>query len=96
MNMFLKETTIMECWCPHCQYGQVQKILQRSFEEKKVASEYIGKIFVCPRCKKRNILKDVIKVIPQEFLIFSDSDLSNIRKERGIAQFLNTEQKGGV
>jgi len=40
--MIIRETRIIECWCPHCGAGQVSQILQNFFENKEALKDYIG------------------------------------------------------
>ncbi len=73
--MILKQTTIMECWCPNCQSGQTKQMLEKSFKEKKALEEYIGETFICQKCVQENKLEDVLVLIPEVFNILSQGSL---------------------
>lgn len=79
--MIIKETRILECWCP-CGAGQVAQLLQKSFEEKTNLAEFIGRKFICPNCKEENTIEDVLQMIPESFLVTSQLDVATYKAHK--------------
>lgn len=85
--MIIRETKITECWCNQCGCGQMQQIFQKSFDEKKHLSEYVGEKFICAECGFENKIEDFISIIPHEFLIMSQNDASKIKSNDDLKRF---------
>jgi uncharacterized protein (DUF983 family) len=66
--MIIRETRVIECWCDHCHKGQMKDIFEKSFEEKKHISEYVGLKFNCEVCGFENKIEDYLIVIPHQFM----------------------------
>ena len=88
--MIIRETKMVECWCPSCNKGQMAQLFQKSFDEKKQLTEYVGKVITCQFCGSENIIEDFISLMPQEFLVFSNSNKSKYKINDDLKRFLNS------
>lgn len=87
--MLIKQTTISECWCPKCGKGQMEFLLDKSFKEKIAIKELIGLEVACENCGEKNIIEDVLHLIPSMFYIMSDSDLSKVKSNQDLKKWLD-------
>lgn len=78
--MIIRDTRILECWCPKCGLGQMEKLLQKGFLEQKDISQMVGESFECDKCKTINVIEDFISIIPQSFMVMSKNDLSKAKQ----------------
>lgn len=90
----IRETRLIECWCPSCSKGQMKQILELSFREKKALIEYIGMEFTCENCKSTYEIADHLSIIPEGFLISSYNDMSRVKMNADLHQHLNEEPEG--
>lgn len=88
----IRETRIIECWCPGCSKGQMKQLLDVSFKEKKSLYEFIGKAFVCEYCGESYEVMDVLSVIPEGFLIASHNEMSKVKVNNDAHQHLNSNE----
>lgn len=91
--MIIRETKIMECWCPHCHNGQMEQILQKSFSEKKAPQQYVGEKFICKHCGEENVLEDYVSFIPGEFYVSSANQASKWKSNQELKNFLESGDK---
>lgn len=89
--MIIRETRILECWCPVCGHGQMEQILQKGFDEQIDVNKTIGRIFKCQNCNSENIIEDFISLIPQSFLIMSKNDMTKVKQNEYLRKFYESE-----
>ncbi len=87
--MFIKETVIFEAYCDKCGNGMLQDFLNTGYMFKMKTSEFIGNEIKCTGCGHKNKIEDAILMIPGEFNVWSQNDITNYKKETGISKFLN-------
>ena len=88
--MIIRETKMVECWCGNCNKGQMAQLFQKSFDEKKHLSEYVGQKITCQFCVTENIIDDFLSVMPQEFLILSNSEASKYKINDDLKRFIDS------
>jgi len=89
--MIIRETRILECWCPSCGAGQMGQILQKSFAAKETVQSYVGQRFTCSGCGADNFIEDFISLIPEGFQVMSANDLSKAKSNQDLKTFLDSE-----
>ena len=89
--MIVRDTRILECWCPICGIGQMEQILQKGFEEQKDVSQMVGESFECKKCKTINVIEDFISIIPQSFMVMSKNDLSKAKQNEDLKNFYDAD-----
>jgi cytochrome c-type biogenesis protein CcmH/NrfF len=89
--MIIRETRVLEAWCPVCGAGQMEQILQTGFDEQIDVNKTIGRTFKCKNCQSENIVDDYISLIPQSFLIFSKNELTKAKQNDDIKKFYDAE-----
>jgi hypothetical protein len=89
--MIIRETIIYECWCEHCHKGQMQQLLQKTFEEKKHLSTYVGQTFKCELCGEDNTVEDFLSLVPHSFMVMSQYDMSKGKSNQDLGKFLTTD-----
>jgi hypothetical protein len=88
--MIIRETIIYECWCAHCHKGQMNDLFQRSFEEGKHLSVYVGETVKCEKCGKDNVIEDFLSVVPHSFMIMSNHEISKAKSNDDLKEFFTT------
>jgi cytochrome c-type biogenesis protein CcmH/NrfF len=88
--MIIRETIIYECWCTHCHKGQMKDLFQRSFEENKHLSSYLGETLKCDHCGKDNLIEDFLSVVPHSFMVMSKHEISKGKSNDELGKFLTT------
>jgi len=89
--MILRSMTIQECWCPNCGRGQMDYIQDILFKEGISENKLIGRKLICERCGAENEIEDVLLIIPTSFLVSSSNDLTKIKSNEDIFNWLNKE-----
>lgn len=82
---------VQECWCGNCSAGQMEQIHDIMFSEKKGISEMIGRKIICTKCGYENVIEDVLSIIPNGFLVASQNDMSKIKSNQELSNWLNAE-----
>lgn len=87
--MIIRETRIIECYC-ECGTGQVQELLQHTFDEKILLNEMIGKNFKCKNCGKENLIEDIVQLIPLEFMVSNMESYNKIKNNSDLKKYLDS------
>lgn len=80
--------TVLECWCPKCGEGQMEKILDESFEKKIALDDWIETEVECNKCGEKNKVDDIIELIPTSFNITSRKNIDNYKKDSSMKNHL--------
>lgn len=75
IDMIIRETKIIECWCPKCGHGQVKKLLEKTFADNNHLSSLVGSVFDCDKCGAKNKVEDFVSIIPSEFYVISSNEI---------------------
>lgn len=90
-KIIIKKTTVLECWCTKCGKGQMEHILDDSFETKKGINDWIDMEIVCPQCKTKHIINDVVELMPTVFNVISHKDVKNYKRDESVKNHLEKE-----
>lgn len=85
----IRETRILECWCPKCHQGQIKTILSESFHNSRAIIESVGKEFTCTNCGIVYEVGDFLSVIPNAFMVASISEQSKAKSNMEVEAWLN-------
>lgn len=85
----IRETRILECWCPKCHAGQIKTILGETYQNNQPLIESIGKEYKCQNCETVYEIGDFLSVVPQGFFVASRSEASKAKSNNEIEQWLN-------
>lgn len=85
----IRETRMLECWCPKCHQGQMMNILNGVFKSDKCIIEAVGKEFTCHSCGLVYEIGDYLSVIPNAYLVSSRSELSKSKANMEMEAWLN-------
>jgi hypothetical protein len=85
----IRETRILECWCPKCHQGQVKTLLNDSFSNDRALLECVGKEFKCENCGLVYEVGDYISVMPNAFMVASRSQGSKVKSNMEVESWLN-------
>lgn len=88
--MIIRETRIVECWCPNCSHGQMKQIFQKSFDEKRHLAEYVGEKFSCENCGAENVIEDFLSLMPNEFFVMSANNTSKVKSNDDLKRFIDS------
>ena len=89
--MIVRITRMQECWCPNCAAGQMEKLHDIIFRERIPESQLIGRTIKCDRCGADNVIEDVVDIIPTSFLISSKNEMSKVKSNQELFNWLNKE-----
>lgn len=87
--MIIKEMTITECWCSKCSAGQVGKLHDIIMSENISMQNLIGRAIVCDNCGHRNVIEDVLMVIPTSFLISTSKEINKAKANDELKKWLD-------
>lgn len=91
--MIIRETRVQECWCPICGSGQMADIHSLCMESKDLSLHKLhGKEIVCKNCGAKNIVEEILVVIPASFLVSAKSDFSKAKSNDDINKWLNNNE----
>src|ERR1043165_4839895 len=85
----IRETRMLECWCPKCHQGQMMNILNGQFNSNKCIIEAVGKEFTCHNCGLIYEIGDYLSIIPNAFMVSSRSEMSKVKANMEIEAWLN-------
>ena len=85
----IRETRILECWCPKCHCGQIKTLLNDSFTNDRALLECVGKDFKCENCGLEYEVGDYLSVMPNAFMVASRSQESKVRANAEVDAWLN-------
>lgn len=85
----IRETRILECWCPKCHQGQVKTLLNDSFTNDRALFECVGKEFKCENCGLEYEVGDYLSVMPNAFMVASRSQESKVKSNTEVDAWLN-------
>lgn len=85
----IRETRILECWCPKCHHGQIKNILNDSFTNDRNIIESVGKEYTCENCGLVYEVGDYLSVMPNAFMVASRSQLSKAKSNLEMEAWLN-------
>lgn len=85
----IRETRMLECWCPKCHQGQMMNILNGVFKSDKCIIEAVGKEFTCHNCGLVYEIGDYLSVIPNAYMVASRSEVSKSKANMEIEAWLN-------
>lgn len=85
----IRETRILECWCPKCHQGQVKTLLNDSFTNDRALLECVGKEFKCENCGLVYEVGDYLSVMPNAFMVASRSQGSKVKANMEVESWLN-------
>lgn len=85
----IRETRILECWCPKCHQGQIKTILNDSFTNDRALLDSVGKEFKCENCGLLYEVGDYLSVMPNAFMVASRSQESKVKSNTEIDAWLN-------
>lgn len=85
----IRETRILECWCPKCHCGQIKTLLNESFTNDRALLECVGKDFKCENCGLEYEVGDYLSVMPNAFMVASRSQESKVRANAEVDAWLN-------
>lgn len=85
----IRETRILECWCPKCHQGQIKTILNDSFGNDRNIIESVGREYTCNNCGLVYEVGDYLSVMPNAFLVACRSEHSKEKSNMEIESWLN-------
>lgn len=85
----IRETRILECWCPKCHQGQIKTILNDSFGNDRNIIESVGREYTCHNCGLVYEVGDYLSVMPNAFLVACRSEHSKEKSNMEIESWLN-------
>lgn len=85
----IRETRILECWCPKCHQGQIETILNDSFGNDRNIIESVGREYTCQNCGLVYEVGDYLSVMPNAFLVACRSEHSKVKSNMEIESWLN-------
>lgn len=74
--MIIRQTTIYECFCPHCHSGQMEQIFEKSFNNQESINNFMGQSIKCNSCGELNEVEDIVLVYPTSFIVGSVQETS--------------------
>ena len=85
----IRETRILECWCPKCHCGQIKTLLDDSFTNDRALLECVGKDFKCENCGLVYEVGDYLSVMPNAFMVAARSQGSKVKANMEMDAWLN-------
>lgn len=85
----IRETRILECWCPKCHCGQIKTLLDDSFTNDRALLECVGKDFKCENCGLEYEVGDYLSVMPNAFMVAARSQGSKVKANMEMDAWLN-------
>jgi hypothetical protein len=85
----IRETRILECWCPKCHCGQIKTLLEDSFTNDRALLECVGKEFKCDNCGLVYEVGDYLSVMPNAFMVAARSQGSKVKANMEMDAWLN-------
>lgn len=85
----IRETRILECWCPKCHCGQIKTLLDDSFTNGRALLECVGKDFKCENCGLVYEVGDYLSVMPNAFMVAARSQGSKVKANMEMDAWLN-------
>ena len=82
---------IAECWCSNCSIGQMEIINKIIFENHMTYKQMVGQEITCDKCGHKNIIEDLLSMIPTSYLVASKNKTSLKKSNEDLLNWLTVD-----